>query len=695
MGKERVIVKTDEDLSQVADSAAKLKLVNRDLTAGCFVKELGLDVTQRGEQVPESGSVPGMFLLKDGKISTLAENDVEVGSQKFWQEAAQGHLFGYPAGERHPVQIQLYNPTSYAGNKVQFSAPLDPKKMPPTENSEKAPRAPRWYHRLFRWGNNRRLCQAYDSYVARQKELDTQAREKAEAIEKAFGDKRTPEVLEAEKVTAKELRENFAEHRAMKASKSALSIKQHDVGQTKRMAERGLEIYGPKPVQRDELTQADKQKPNPKHKGKLYTQQQFDSLKPIDLKGAQVGGKTVTNREFAALALGAGSDPKVGREVCRTIGGDAEPLIKPIVAAGYEQEEAEAMVTEALREMYGRTLLVDRDGTGVYFPDVVQPAREKAQAALQAYQAGDKAPMAEILSRMVQNLGDEMCCRTQLDDDLYAQNRMAGDALDMMERDPELKEMARQKYEQNRKKFHDRHPQYHEGRSFEEQIGSIRQGQEMDRLKTESLKAQNALLEARINGTELTAEEKHQHAKAILKYNVLHHRYVAESNMYTTGMPNEMNGEYRRMEKEAEKLPNDTVVKQRQDVSSTQTTTPKSAFRGYMEGHIKVKPAVMDDVTDPKRMAELDAGLENLIAKEGLDKRSTRQLSDTLAEGVRDTGQYTTEKLMNKLIDANPRVQKQSEGPQLQPGKALEGPAEQKQAVREAEQDRQPTVQQF
>ena len=114
-----------------------------------------------------------------------------------------------------------------------------------------------------------------------------------------------------------------------------------------------------------------------------------------------------------------------------------------------------------------------------------------------------------------------------------------------------------------------------------------------------------------------------------------------------------------------------------------------------MEGHIKVKPAVMDDVTDPKRMAELDAGLENLIAKEGLDKRSTRQLSDTLAEGVRDTGQYTTEKLMNKLIDANPRVQKQSEGPQLQPGKALEGPAEQKQAVGEAEQDRQPTVQQF
>ena len=49
MGKERVIVKTDEDLSQVADTAAKLKLVNRDLTAGCFVKELGLDVTQRGE----------------------------------------------------------------------------------------------------------------------------------------------------------------------------------------------------------------------------------------------------------------------------------------------------------------------------------------------------------------------------------------------------------------------------------------------------------------------------------------------------------------------------------------------------------------------------------------------------------------------------------------------------------------------
>lgn len=90
MGKERVIVKTDEDLSQVAETAKKLKLVNRDLTSGSLVKELGLDVTRRGEQVPESGGVPGMFLLKDGKISTLEENGVEVGSQKFWQEAVQG-----------------------------------------------------------------------------------------------------------------------------------------------------------------------------------------------------------------------------------------------------------------------------------------------------------------------------------------------------------------------------------------------------------------------------------------------------------------------------------------------------------------------------------------------------------------------------------------------------------------------------
>ena len=682
MGKERIIVKTEEDLAKVAETDAKLKLVNRDLTSGSLVRELGLDVTQRGEQVPESGGVPGMFLLKDGKISTLEENGVEVGSQKFWQEAVQGHLFGYPAGERHPVQIQLENPTSYAGNKVQFSAPLDPKNMPPAENSEKAPRAPRWYHRLFRWGNNKKICQTYDSYMAKQKALDADAKAKAEAIEKAFGDKRTPEVLEAEKMKAKELRENFAEHKALKASKSELSIKQRQVGLSERMADRGLEIYGPKPLQRNELTVADEQNPDPKHTGKLYTQQQFDSLKPIDLKGAQVGGEPVTDREFAALALAAGSDPKLGREACRSIGGDAEILIQPVVAAGYEPEEAEEMVAEAMREMYGRTLLIDRAATGVYFPNVVQPAREKAQAALQAYQTGDKAPMAEILSRMVRNIGNEVSSRTQMNDDLYAQNRMAGDALDMMERDPELKELARQKYEQSRQKFHERHPQYHEGRSFDEQIGSIRQVQELDRLQTKSMEAKNALLEARVNGTELTAEEKHQHVRDILKYNVLHHRYVAESNMYLAGAPNEKNGEYLRMEKEADKLPDNVAMRQYQGTSSA-PSTPRSVFREYMEGHIKDKPAVMDDVTDPKRMGELDAGLENLIAKEGLDNLSTRQLSDTLAEGVRDGKQYTTEKLMQKLIDANPRVQKQSEGPQLQPGKALEGPVEQKKSEQE------------
>jgi len=136
------------------------------------------------------------------------------------------------------------------------------------------------------------------------------------------------------------------------------------------------------------------------------------------------------------------------------------------------------------------------------------------------------------------------------------------------------------------------------------------------------------------------------------------------------------------MEEETDKLPNNVMVGQYQGTSSA-PSTPQSIFREYMEGHIKRKPAVMDNVTDPKRMAELDASLDKLIAKEGLDGLSTRQLSDTLAEGVRDGQQYTTEKLMKKLIEANPLPQKQSEGPQLQPGKALEGPAEQKKPEQE------------
>ena len=88
-----------------------------------FLNQLGLDL-RAGDKTPESGGMPRLFVLDEENPSrprTLEEDGASVGSVKFWELAKQGKLFGYAAGEKDPVQIQL------VGNmpgSLQFSEPL-------------------------------------------------------------------------------------------------------------------------------------------------------------------------------------------------------------------------------------------------------------------------------------------------------------------------------------------------------------------------------------------------------------------------------------------------------------------------------------------------------------------------------------------------------------------------------------------
>ena len=61
---------------------------------------------------------------------------------------------------------------------------------------------------------------------------------------------------------------------------------------------------------------------------------------------------------------------------------DPSFAIKTIMNDGFTQEEAEEMVTESVREMYGRSLIRHRADIGTYFEPAVEPARQKAKEAL-------------------------------------------------------------------------------------------------------------------------------------------------------------------------------------------------------------------------------------------------------------------------------------------------------------------------
>ncbi len=194
----------------VADNALEALTKRTVRNGSLFLRQLGLDMTEPGAPVPETNGVPRIFMLKDGRIRRLQEENITVGSRKFWETAMLGQIFAYPAGEKHPVQLQAWKVGSSSAIQTALSKPLEPGKIPDTDTGlpPQVPDKPRWYHRLFKFGRNRRLCDRYDRYLVEKenwrKNKDDAAKKSksaAETIQTSFGSGRTFAALTAGKVT--------------------------------------------------------------------------------------------------------------------------------------------------------------------------------------------------------------------------------------------------------------------------------------------------------------------------------------------------------------------------------------------------------------------------------------------------------------------------------------------------------------
>ena len=91
-----------------------------------FFKEFEIDTLRPDAHRDEPGKTPRVFVLKDGKPSTLTESGIKPGSREFWEAAMKGQLFGYQLGKKDPVQIQAW--MGQAGLQCAVSAPLTPGK---------------------------------------------------------------------------------------------------------------------------------------------------------------------------------------------------------------------------------------------------------------------------------------------------------------------------------------------------------------------------------------------------------------------------------------------------------------------------------------------------------------------------------------------------------------------------------------
>ncbi len=670
----------------VADNALEALTKRTVRNGSLFLRQLGLDMTEPGAPVPETNGVPRIFMLKDGRIHRLQEENITVGSRKFWETAMLGQIFAYPAGEKHPVQLQAWKVGSSSAIQTALSKPLEPGKIPDTDTGlpPQVPAKPRWYHRLFKFGRNRRLCDRYDRYLVEKdnwrKNKDDAAKKSksaAETIQTSFGSGRTFAALSAEKAEKGAFIEKHREAFALSAAKSKLADKRSVKDGTQKAVESIQSMYKATPELRKAWTIPDPAHPDPEHKGKAYTEAQFRTLGPIRLDGLKVGNEPVTESEFASLAMFAALDPKIGFEAQR-VTSPPEPLVQTYMADGFTEEEAKEIVTGNSSELYTLSMMSvpPRADSGNYFKSAVQPGRESAQKALQAYQEGKKEAMAEILAGMVGVTGRECMKETALGDQYFARNRMAMDMVKLMERDPVLTAMVKEKYEAKEKAFHQRHPEFVRHASFEDQIRIFRQVEKLDELRKNSEASQISLLQARVGETELTEAEKKKCAKDILKYNLLSHQFKVQSKMcFSPGKTTENNRIYNELEEHARSL---TAGKVTGVMSTGGSSVPGDAVAVMITGlgpRCVHKPEVVNKLTSEKAMAELDLGLDRLMKEEGLDKAGPRELSEKLVE---ENKLYSGDKLVEKFHKTNPQPgqAKETKPSELQTGIRREEAAE-------------------
>jgi len=519
-------------------SEEKLAYLNKSCYPELF-EHMGIAVGKPGEKLPASGGAPRLFIMdeKDPTPKTLEEAGVETGSRQFWELAQQGKLFGYSAGSKEAVQVQVKH---YATQpKMYLSAPLSEaqekfsftEKAPKPRDLPEAVARPGFFARLMNRINSnwyRKENEDYRKYQAERARIEKENREaqaayekrardgKAqcerlgkqmnEAANKAYGPKRTEAALGQEKEafwTVRQQKDHDREEKQLADSAaSAKSKAEYLDGGVKTMQS----FFGTHP------------RPLDQYKGKQYQVESFSQLKPVELpKEMKIGDTPVDERLFSNLALHGVLDKSI---VTGTYLSEKRKLGVPdpegtFRAEGLSQKEVDKLCVKKgfgaiVSDTFNSTLRANFDGS--YFKQI-QGGRESAEKALRAYQAGDKAPLAKIIAAAAENVSAGAKSETAATQSGYNDARLTCELLDLLEEDKELKAAAEQQ-------------------GLTKQMIKDCRGMDLMRdLRQDCLDAEKDLAQAAAEHREMSPEEKKGCLHSIFKYRTAEASFKEETEI--------------------------------------------------------------------------------------------------------------------------------------------------------------------
>jgi|GEM_PF-6722638 len=231
-----------------------------------------------------------------------------------------------------------------------------------------------------------------------------------------------------------------------------------------------------------------------------YKQEEFDQLKKISIEGMVIGGKPVSQDEFAAISIITAMDPDIGGRFTEHHGKVRE----------LDKEERSYRTSVNNHTHY--TMDIDlgdgaRRNTGPWILRVVPDARSKAETAIRAYCA--EPPQKEMLASLIGQGVQAAASNLTFGGDDNIRNlskEMLGDAmltaklLPVLDRDPDLMRLAMDKYGLK-----------------EKQIKELRGCVEAFGVQRTAELAQKKLREAAESGKALSRSEKEIYVEAILR----------------------------------------------------------------------------------------------------------------------------------------------------------------------------------
>ena len=354
-----------------------------------------------------------MFELKQDGTSKnpFKEPDMRVDSDEFVKKVQQGKIFAFPAGQKHPSQLQLVD------GKLQYSRPLENLDQIPAPQRPQEPRRPGFFARMMHGISNRFFRQTFENYNAAMERHNA-------AMERYTAE--TQKLQQIKQSIANETQERV-DHHAEKGSQTAYienvnflekelasgNPVQDYVEPQRRAEERAAEqkafddIKGPEfksTLDKKVDAMMNYYSPNPKRiesftkepgtgKAGPYTKAEFDQLETINIKEMKVGGKQVTDEQFAALGIAATMREDIGGNVLYT----------------QEAEESHASHKDwAIHHntMYTSDLFMNnspdgpkpRDNVGAFFSTAIQPGRKYAKEALDEYQQGKPEKLGGLIA---------------------------------------------------------------------------------------------------------------------------------------------------------------------------------------------------------------------------------------------------------------------------------------------------------